>query len=62
MLGIIKGIEYRYRGKEARCISCNSGVYIPEINDSNLKALYEVYRKENGIVLLDDILDSGLSD
>lgn len=55
MAGIIKGTEYHYTGKEARCISCNSRVYVPEINDSNLKALYEVYRKENGIVPLDVI-------
>lgn len=56
MAGTIKGIEYYYTGKEARCISCNSRVYVPEINDSNLKALYEVYRRENGIVPLDIIL------
>lgn len=56
MIGKIKGIEYHYIGKEARCIKCNTSVYVPEINDSNLKALYEVYRKENGIVSLDVIL------
>lgn len=41
MVGTIKGIEYYYTGKETRCISCNSRVYVPEINDFNLKALYE---------------------
>lgn len=56
MIGKIKGIEYHYIGKEARCVKCNTSVYVPEINDSNLKALYEVYRKENGIVSLDVIL------
>ena len=55
MTGTIKGIEYNYIGKEARCISCNARVYIPEINDSSLKALYDVYRKENGIIPLDPI-------
>jgi uncharacterized phage-associated protein len=56
MVGTIKGIEYRYTGKEARCIGCNTRIYVPEINDSNLKALYDVYRQENGIVSLDVIL------
>lgn len=56
MVGKIKDIEYSYTGKEARCIHCNTRVYVPEINDFNLKALYEVYRKENGIVSLDVIL------
>ena len=56
MIGKIKGIEYHYIGKEVRCVKCNTSVYVPEINDSNLKALYEVYRKENGIVSLDIIL------
>ncbi len=56
MIGKIKGIEYHYIGKEARCVKCNTSVYVPEINDYNLKALYEVYRKENGIVSIDVIL------
>ena len=56
MIGKIKGIEYHYIGKEARCVKCNTSVYVPEINDYNLKALYEVYRKENGIISLDVIL------
>ena len=52
MVGIIKGVEYYYIGKEARCINCNARVYVPEINDFNLKALYEVFHKENGIAPL----------
>ena len=53
--GTIKGIEYNYIGKEARCISCNARVYVPEVNDSNFKVLYDVYRKENGVISLDHI-------
>ena len=56
MVGKIKGAEYHYTGKEARCIGCNTQIYVSEINDSNLKALYDVYRKENGIVSLEVIL------
>ena len=55
MTGTIKGIEYNYIGKEARCISCNTRVYVQEINDSSLKALYDLYCKENGIIPSDNI-------
>lgn len=30
MVGTIKGLEYPYIGKEARCIHCNTRVYVPE--------------------------------
>lgn len=56
MVGKIKDVEYHYTGKEARCTVCSSRIYVPEINDSNLKALYDVYRQENGIVSLDVIM------
>lgn len=56
MVGTIKGAKYRYTGKEARCNGCNTQIYVPEINDANLKALYDVYRQENGIVSLETIL------
>lgn len=56
MCGKIKEQEYHYIGKEARCADCDSLVYVPDIVDENLKALYDVYRKENGIISLDTIL------
>ncbi|MCH5267728.1 MAG: DUF4065 domain-containing protein [Lachnospiraceae bacterium] len=51
----IKGKEYHYTGKEAHCSECGSLVFVAELNDSNLKALYDVYREENGIVSLEII-------
>lgn len=48
MVGKIKGVEYHYLGKEARCADCGTLIYVPEINDLNLKALYDVYRQKNG--------------
>ena len=42
MTGKIKGIEYHYAGKEARCVNCHNGLYVPEINDYNLDILYKV--------------------
>lgn len=55
MVGTIRGREYSYTGMEARCADCGSLVYVPEISDANLEALYHVFREENGIVQLDVI-------
>lgn len=56
MVGTIKGEEYHYTGSKARCADCGALVYVPELSDANLKALYDVYRKANGIVPLEIIL------
>lgn len=57
MTGTIKGIEYQYTGKEAHCTDCGALVYTPEINDYNLKALYDEYRTAHGIISLEHILE-----
>lgn len=54
--GSIKGEKYLYKGKEAYCKDCNSEVYVDEINDFNLNALYDAYRTKNDIISLDVIL------
>lgn len=56
MDGIIKGETYIYLGKVSYCSDCGSEVYVEEINDYNLKALYNKYREKNGIVSLDTVL------
>ena len=56
MTGKIKGAEYSYLGKEAICAECGAPVYVPEIMDSNLNALYDSYRRANGIISLETIL------
>lgn len=56
MDGTIKGERYTYLGKVAHCIDCGSEVYVEEINDYNLKALYDEYREKKGIVSLDTVL------
>lgn len=43
MVETIRGVECRYAGKEARCVGCNTRIYVPEICDFNLDALYDVY-------------------
>lgn len=56
MEGTIKGETYTYLGKVAHCIDCDSEIYVEDINDFNLKALYDKYREKHGIVSLDTIL------
>ena len=51
----IKNEEIHFIGKEARCPECGSLLYIPEINDFNLKTLYDEYRRRKGIVSLEVI-------
>ncbi len=55
MVGTIKVKEYRYIGKEAHCADCGSRLFIPEFSDFNLRALYDMYRRENGIISLEQI-------
>lgn len=55
LYGTLKGKRYFYNGKEAICIKCNSPLFVPEINDYNLKSLYDVYRDKNGLVSLEII-------
>ena len=53
MTSQLKNKDYVYTGQEARCNECGSLLWIPEIHDSNLRALYDVYRNENGLIPLD---------
>ena len=55
MVGTIKEKAYHYVGKEAHCADCGSQLFIPELSDYNLRALYDVYRKENHIISLEQI-------
>ena len=48
--GKLKGEEYAYTGKRAMCTECGSEVYVADIEDENLKALYDTYRQKNGII------------
>lgn len=57
MSGTIRGTEYPYSGKESTCSNCGAPVYVAEINDFNLKALYDEFRKANGIISLEHILE-----
>jgi len=55
LAGKIKNKKYYYLGKKACCADCGSPVFVPEVNDYNLIALYDVFRAENKIISLDEI-------
>jgi uncharacterized phage-associated protein len=57
LVGCIKDKEYSYYGQEARCDDCGLDIHVPEVRDSNLRALYDVYRREHGIISLCKICD-----
>ncbi len=53
----LKGEIYEHKGKKAICNECGSEAYVAEIEDYNLKALYDAYRKKNSIISLENILE-----
>ena len=55
MKNTLKGKEYSYIGKIARCPVCGEEVWVPEIEKYNKEQIYSVYRKENGIISLEDV-------
>ena len=57
MIGTLKGEEYGFTGKKAICAECGAEVYVGEIEDENLKILYDAYRQKKGIISLEKILE-----
>ena len=53
----LKGEEYYYTAMKATCAGCGAEVYVAEIEDENLKVLYDAYRQKNSIITLDKILE-----
>ncbi|MDY0282496.1 MAG: type II toxin-antitoxin system antitoxin SocA domain-containing protein [Syntrophomonas sp.] len=53
----LKGEAYEYIGKKAMCAECGTEVYVGEIEDFNLKALYDAYRTKHAIIPLEKILE-----
>ncbi len=51
----LKGEVYEFAAQTAYCEQCAQEVYVAEFEDANLKALYDAYRKKNGIISLEDI-------
>ncbi len=51
----LKGEIYEFTALTAYCAQCGAEVYVAELEDANLKALYDAYRQNNGIIPLEDI-------
>lgn len=51
----LKGKAYGFISKNAYCDVCGNEVYVSEIEDENLKTLYDVYRQKQGIISFEDI-------
>jgi len=51
----LKGSVYEFVSSTAYCSECGVEVFVPEIEDQNLKALYDVYRQKHGTISLEDI-------
>ena len=51
----LKGEVYEFVSKAAYCHECGTEVYVPEIEDENLKSLYAAYRQKHNIISLEDI-------
>lgn len=53
--GELKGEVYEFTSQTAYCANCGEEVYVAELEDANLKTLYDAYRQRHDIISLDDI-------
>lgn len=53
----MKGKKYGFYGKIAVCPKCGAEVYVGDIVECNLKALYDEYRLQNDIISLEKVLE-----
>ncbi len=51
----LKGGVYEFTSSTAYCEKCGEEVYVAELEDANLQALYDKYRQKNDIIPLKDI-------
>lgn len=51
----LKGEVYNFISKTAYCDECDAEVYVPAIEDENLKSLYDAYRQKHNIISLENI-------
>jgi len=50
-----KGEMYEFTSHTAYCETCSREIYVAELEDANLKALYDAYRQRHEIISLEDI-------
>lgn len=53
----LKGETYNYSGKTATCDECYKEIYVSEVNDYNLRQLYNEFRKQHNIITLEKIFE-----
>ena len=46
MKNTIKGEQFSFCGEKAVCAECNNDVYVADLEDRNLKALYDTFRQK----------------
>lgn len=51
----LKGMVYNFSSKDAFCEECGSKVYVSDVEDENLKSLYDIYRSEHNIIRLEEV-------
>jgi putative zinc finger/helix-turn-helix YgiT family protein len=51
----LKGEVYEFTSQTAYCEKCGGEIYVAELDDANLKALYDAYRQRHDIISLEDI-------
>ncbi len=55
MVGKLKDETYSFTGQEARCQTCGERLKVPEVEEANIRSLYDLYREKKGIVSLENI-------
>ncbi len=53
--GMVRGIQISYLEDRARCRVCGGLVYVPEVNDENVKAMEESFRKAAKLITIREI-------
>lgn len=51
----IKGIDYLYNEKYAVCDQCGEEIMIPGLDDANEREIDDIYRRNNGLITIDEI-------
>lgn len=53
----VRGIHFSYVELTAVCAICGEELYVPEVNDANVQAQEDAYRKEAGLITVQEIQD-----
>jgi hypothetical protein len=51
----LKGEAYEFTSHTAYCEKCSGEIYVAELEDVNLKVLYDAYRQRHDIISLENI-------